>query len=117
MTDPVTAADGHTYDRIQIERWLSTGRHNSPVTGAPMSSTSVVDNVALRKIIREWAEQVVAYVREEVGGPCVVVGQSNLCAVALEAADMSGADGPVKGVVLVGPPAVEALPPRSGALR
>ena len=57
----------------------------------------------------EWAEQTLAYVREEVGGPCVVVGQSNLCAVALEAADMSGADGPVKGVVLVGPPAVEAL--------
>ena len=39
----------------------------------------------------------------------MIVGQSNLCAVALEAADMSGADGPVKGVVLVGPPAVEAL--------
>jgi len=55
--DPVTAADGHTYDRIQITRWLSTGHRNSPVTGARMPSESVVDNVALRKIIREWAEQ------------------------------------------------------------
>ena len=34
----------------------------------------------------EWAEQVVAYVEDEVGEPCVVVGQSNLCTVALEAA-------------------------------
>ena len=57
MMDPVTAADGHTYDRGQIERWLKTGHTNSPVTGAQMPSTAVVDNVALRKIIREWGEQ------------------------------------------------------------
>jgi len=38
-----------------------------------------------------------------------VVGQSNLCAVALEAAGMGSADGMVTGVVLIGPPAVEAL--------
>ena len=57
----------------------------------------------------EWAEQTLAYVRDEVGAPCVVVGQSNLCAVALEAADMGNKDGMVTGVVLIGPPAVEAL--------
>ena len=34
----------------------------------------------------EWAEQTLQYIKEEVGEPCVVVGQSNLCAVALEAA-------------------------------
>jgi len=56
---------------------------------------------------REWAEQVVAYVQDEVGEPCVVVGQSNLCTVALEAAAMG--NGSVMGVVLVGPPAIEAL--------
>ena len=39
----------------------------------------------------------------------MVVGQSNLCAVALEAAEMGGTDGMVTGVVLIGPPAVEAL--------
>ena len=43
----------------------------------------------------EWAEQTLAYVRDEVGAPCVVVGQSNLCAVALEAAGMASADGMV----------------------
>ena len=56
---------------------------------------------------REWAEQVVAYVRDEVGEPAVIVGQSNLCAVALEAAALDPRA--VCGVVLVGPPAVEAL--------
>ncbi|EOD11370.1 hypothetical protein EMIHUDRAFT_469842, partial [Emiliania huxleyi CCMP1516] len=56
---------------------------------------------------REWAEQVVAYITEEVGEPCVVVGQSNLCTVALEAAALDPEA--VKGVVLLGPPAVEAL--------
>jgi len=55
----------------------------------------------------EWAEQVVAYVLEEVGEPCIVIGQSNLCTVALEAARIGGEA--VRGVVLIGPPAVEAL--------
>jgi pimeloyl-ACP methyl ester carboxylesterase len=56
---------------------------------------------------REWAEQVVSYVRDELGEPAVVIGQSNLCAVALEAASLDPEA--VCGVVLVGPPAVEAL--------
>ena len=55
----------------------------------------------------EWAEQVVAYVRDEVGEPCVVVGQSNLCTVALEAVALAPES--VCGIVLVGPPAIEAL--------
>ena len=55
----------------------------------------------------EWAEQTLQYIKEEVGEPCVVVGQSNLCAVALEAAAIEGSD--IAGVILVGPPAVEAL--------
>ena len=31
--DPVVAADGHTYERIAIERWLS-GRHYCSLKGA-----------------------------------------------------------------------------------
>ena len=59
----------------------------------------------------EWAEQTLSYIRDEVGEPCVVVGQSNLCAVALEAAAKSGGEGRggVSGIVLIGPPAIEAL--------
>lgn len=54
-----------------------------------------------------WAEQVLAYVRQEVGEPCVLVGQSNLCTVALETAKLD--PDAVKALVLVGPPAIEAL--------
>ena len=57
----------------------------------------------------DWAEQTLSYIRDYVGEPCVIVGQSNLCAVALEAAELSGPSGLVRGIVLVGPPAVEAL--------
>ena len=55
----------------------------------------------------EWAEQTVAYIRDEIGEPAIVIGQSNLCAVALEAAVLD--PDAVCGVVLVGPPALEAL--------
>ena len=58
---------------------------------------------------REWAEQTLSYVRDEVGVPCVVVGQSNLCTVALECAKLDTEQSWIKGVVLLGPPAVEAL--------
>ena len=50
---------------------------------------------------REWAEQVVAYITEEVGEPCVVVGQSNLCTVALEAAALDPEA--VKGIERLSP--------------
>jgi pimeloyl-ACP methyl ester carboxylesterase len=56
---------------------------------------------------REWAEQVVTYVQDSVGKPCIVIGQSNLCTVALEAAAIG--KGCVVGIILIGPPAVEAL--------
>ena len=56
---------------------------------------------------REWAEQVVAYVDEEIGEAAVIMGQSNLCTVALEAAALRPSS--VCGVILLGPPAVEAL--------
>ena len=32
MEDPVISADGHTYDRAQIERWLRD-QATSPITG------------------------------------------------------------------------------------
>lgn len=56
----------------------------------------------------EWARQTLHYVREEVGEPCVIVGQSNLCTVALECSRLDS-EQLVRGIVLLGPPAVEAL--------
>ena len=31
MGDPVIAADGHSYDRAQIEGWFATGKRTSPM--------------------------------------------------------------------------------------
>ena len=56
LTDPVTAADGMTYECAAIERWLR-GSHNSPSTGAALPHQIVVPNQALKNIIRDWEEQ------------------------------------------------------------
>ena len=48
MADPVTAMDGHTYERAAIERWFANGRATSPVTNARLSSLMLVPNHALK---------------------------------------------------------------------
>ena len=48
MVDPVTAMDGHTYERAAIERWFANGRATSPVTNARLSSLMLVPNHALK---------------------------------------------------------------------
>eukprot|EP01052_Picozoa_sp_SAG31_P008380 SAG31_NODE_422_length_15859_cov_5.161865_8_plen_178_part_00 len=63
MRDPVTAADGHSYERANIEKWFAN-RHDanltSPYTGFRLPSRVVVPNIALRKAIEEfkngWAQ-------------------------------------------------------------
>ena len=56
MRDPVSCADGHSYEREHITRWLSTSRL-SPVTGAPLPSPDLRPNHALRNAIEEWSAQ------------------------------------------------------------
>ena len=56
LTDPVTAADGMTYECAAIERWLR-GSHNSPSTGAELPHKIVVPSQALKNIIRDWEGQ------------------------------------------------------------
>jgi hypothetical protein len=60
MDDPVVAADGHSYERAAIARWLAERRRapaTSPLTGAVLPHTGLTPNYALRKIIRDWREQ------------------------------------------------------------
>lgn len=59
MRDPVVvAATGQTYDRPCIQRWLQQGNNSCPATGLPLTPpVSLVDNVALRNSIEEWAEK------------------------------------------------------------
>jgi len=57
MKDPVTCADGHSYERTALEHWaLTLGYKNSPLTGVRFErlATSIVPNHALRKQIEAW---------------------------------------------------------------
>eukprot|EP00428_Durinskia_dybowskii_P012238 CAMPEP_0170223444 /NCGR_PEP_ID=MMETSP0116_2-20130129/11422_1 /TAXON_ID=400756 /ORGANISM="Durinskia baltica, Strain CSIRO CS-38" /LENGTH=662 /DNA_ID=CAMNT_0010474147 /DNA_START=14 /DNA_END=1998 /DNA_ORIENTATION=+ len=57
MHDPVVLADGHTYERRHIEKWLR--RHNtSPVTGLELAQKDLFPNHALRNAIEEYFQQV-----------------------------------------------------------
>ena len=53
MRDPVNCADGHSYERASIERWLAT-KGTSPRTGAQLPNKVLIPNHALRNSIEEW---------------------------------------------------------------
>jgi len=54
MVDPVVAADGHTYERSAIARWLTTS-NKSPMTGSILPHKELVTNYGLLSSIREAA--------------------------------------------------------------
>ena len=63
MVDPVTCADGHSYDRAHIERWLSS--HNtSPSTNTELPHKDLVPNHALRNAIEDWSAQMDKYMAQ-----------------------------------------------------
>ena len=56
MDDPVVAADGHTYNRADIENWFK--EHNtSPHTNEPFEDKILRPNIMARKLIIAWREQ------------------------------------------------------------
>ena len=50
MRDPVFAADGHTYERAAISKWLET-RQTSPLSNARLPHRTLVPNRALKTLI------------------------------------------------------------------
>ncbi len=50
MRDPVTAVDGHTYERTAIEEWFRNSKL-SPKTGLALDSLELKPNYALRESI------------------------------------------------------------------
>ena len=56
MDDPAICADGHTYERAAIERWLRQ-RGTSPKTNALLPSRAVLPNHNLRGVIEVWKER------------------------------------------------------------
>jgi len=56
LVRPVTAPDGHTYERADIEKWLN--RHStSPMTNEYMSSNNLIPNHTMRSQIAEWLQE------------------------------------------------------------
>jgi hypothetical protein len=56
MSDPVVAADGHTYERRMIEMWLRPN-NTSPMTREPLRDNELHPNLNLKNLIDEWEEQ------------------------------------------------------------
>jgi hypothetical protein len=54
MDDPVQTVDGHTYERVWIEKWLQ-GHNTSPLTNVKLLDTKLTPNHALKKAIDEWS--------------------------------------------------------------
>jgi hypothetical protein len=66
MRDPVVAADGHSYERAAITKWMGRAKPagaapTSPKTGLPLAHPELVPNFALLASIDEAVE-------EEMGG-------------------------------------------------
>jgi hypothetical protein len=56
MDDPVVAADGHTYNRVDIENWLK--HHNtSPHSNEEFDHKILTPNIAMRRQINAWREE------------------------------------------------------------
>jgi hypothetical protein len=53
VQDPVFAADGHTYERCEIERWLQT-KSTSPLTNEVLAHKMLTPNHNLRSQIRDY---------------------------------------------------------------
>lgn len=53
MRDPVICADGHSYERENIERWLRINPC-SPKTNLPLPNTILIPNHNLRAAIQAW---------------------------------------------------------------
>ena len=56
MQDPVVAADGHSYERAAITRWLET-KKSSPLAGEILGNTYLIPNHNLKKLITEFNER------------------------------------------------------------
>lgn len=66
MEDPVIVADGRSYERAAIQKWLETS-NKSPMTGATLEHKAMIPNTNLKALIQDWKDsQVVqAAVQEE----------------------------------------------------
>jgi uncharacterized protein len=55
--DPVVAADGHTYEREEIQKWIDSGKRLSPISGTRMNSKKLTPNHKMRSQISTWKDE------------------------------------------------------------
>ena len=60
MKDPVSADDGHTYERVCIEQWFATGKRTSPTTNRPLESPKLRPNHLVRRLTATYLERMAA---------------------------------------------------------
>ncbi|XP_028791980.1 U-box domain-containing protein 21-like [Neltuma alba] len=73
MKDPVTLCTGITYDRDSIERWIESGNNTCPVTKQVLSSTHMIPNHSIRKMIQHWCVENQSYGIERIPTPRIPV--------------------------------------------
>src|SRR5689334_18332378 len=56
MRDPVIAEDGHTYEKVVIEKWLEKSP-TSPMTRQHISPAKLIPNFALKQLIDQWKDE------------------------------------------------------------
>lgn len=54
IEDPVVAADGFTYSRAAIDRWLRSGHSTSPMTNLCLAHKHLTPNYTLRSVALDW---------------------------------------------------------------
>ncbi|CAH8290938.1 unnamed protein product [Eruca vesicaria subsp. sativa] len=58
MRDPVVLASGQTYDKLFIQKWLSSGNRTCPKTQQVLPHTSLTPNLLIRDMISKWCKTV-----------------------------------------------------------
>ena len=56
MNDPVVAADGMSYEKSEILKWLKY-KDNSPLTGKKLKDKNVQENITLKKLIKDFFDK------------------------------------------------------------
>ncbi|CAJ1411502.1 unnamed protein product [Effrenium voratum] len=66
MEDPVVCADGHSYERDFIQKWLAMGKRSSPKTNMSLAHTTLIPNLNLRNIIESIRVRMPAIQSEQI---------------------------------------------------
>jgi ankyrin repeat protein len=60
--DPVVTADGHTYEREAIAKWLAS-HDTSPLTGKRLSSKQLIPNLRVKSMVLEFGRSIISPAR------------------------------------------------------